>query len=136
MPETTVNLTVGLAQKPKIAAEIVEGRPVFSISVKLEGEIVSIASGINYEHGEYRKLLEQQVSNVYREEIEKYFQVTQALNSDAAGLGYHLRHLFGTSPEFADFHWNEKYRDADIRVDVKTELRRSGLMQRTSPIVY
>ncbi|WP_371379186.1 Ger(x)C family spore germination protein [Sporomusa aerivorans] len=134
-PEAIVNLIVGIAQKPEITAEMKAGRPVFRISIKLEGEIVAIASGINYEHGEYRRLLEQQISKVYREEIEKYFQVTQALNSDAAGLGYRLRSFFVTKPEFTDFNWNEKYREADIHVDVKTELRRSGLMQRTSPVV-
>lgn len=134
-PERGVNVNVGLDEKPKIRARLEEGRPVFDISVNLEGEISAIPSGINYERVAYRKLLERQVSDVFTEELRKYFRETQAMNADPAGLGYRLRPCFSTRRDFHAYNWNDKYRTAQINISVKTTLRRTGLMWRSSPIV-
>ncbi len=134
-PREVVLGRVTLTDKPKIDVAIRDGRPVFDIAVSLEGETLSVASGISYEKTEYRTLLEQQISNVFEEEINKFFRKTQELNADVAGLGYHLRPEFGTIDEFYGYNWVDKYRSADIRVKVKTVLRRNGLMRKTSPII-
>ena len=134
VPKMTVMAHIGLMEKPKIEATLQDGQPVFDISVELEGEIYSIASGINYEQAEYRTLLQQQISNVYTEEINAYLRKTQELGTDVAGFGYHLRSNFNTIDEFFAYNWNDKYQNANIRVHVKTVLRRTGLMRKSSPI--
>jgi spore germination protein KC len=134
-PEAGVNVKMALTERPRIKAWLENGRPVFAISVKLEGEITSIPSGINYEQAEYRTLLEQKVANVYQAQLEKYIRVTQQLNCDPAGLGYYLRTNFTTRNEFNNYGWNDKYRDAVITVTVEARLFRTGLMFKTNPIV-
>ncbi len=134
-PETGVNVNVGLEEKPKITARLENGRAVFDIQVKLQGEISAIPSGINYEQAEYCRLLEQHTANLYKEVIESYLRVTQELNCDAAGLGFYLRTRFGTRQEFSAFNWNDRYREAEARVNVTVKLRRAGLMWQTRPIV-
>jgi spore germination protein KC len=135
MPRMSVAVIVGLLEKPKITATLQDGRPLFDVDIDLEGEISAIGSGINYEQAEYRVLLQQQISTVYEEEIDKFLRKTQELNTDVVGFGYHLRSQFATIDEFHDYNWNDKYRTADIRVHVKTYLRRSGLMRKSSPII-
>lgn len=135
MPQMSVNVYIGLQEKPKITATLQDGRPVFDIDITVGGEITAVPSGINYEKAEYRTLLQQQISIVYEEEINKFLHKTQELNSDVAGLGYRLRPRFSIIDEFYDYNWNTQYQTAIIRVHVKTLLQRSGLMRKSSPIV-
>lgn len=128
----TANLHVG--SKPKISVVLVEGRPVIYVSILLEGEISSNPSGINYEQGgSYLDSLETQINKVYSEEMMNVIKRTQELNVDVVGFGYYLRPAFKSNKEFDDYKWNEKYSQAEVNVEVKTQIRRTGLMIRTIP---
>ncbi|MBC8014431.1 MAG: Ger(x)C family spore germination protein [Sporomusaceae bacterium] len=126
-----VNINLRLGSKPKIRVALVEDRPVIHVSILLEGDISNIGSGINYEEKEYLTLLEAQISRVIQEEMLNLIIRTQGLDSDVAGFGYYLRPAFNTNQEFEQYGWNGKYRQADVFVDIKTQIRRSGLMLRT-----
>lgn len=66
--------------------------------------------------------------------MEKMLKHTQAVGSDVGGFGYYFRPHFLTRTEFNDFNWNDRYSEANIHVNVKTNLRRYGLMMKTSAI--
>lgn len=129
-----VNVNLRLGSKPKIKVVLVEGRPVIHSSILLEGEISSIGSGINYEQESYLNLLEAQINQVCQQEMMNFIQRTQKLNADVVGFGYYLRPAFRSNQEFEDYKWNEKYSQAEVNVEVKTKIRRTGLMLRTAPM--
>ena len=129
-----VNVNLRLGSKPKIKGTIVEGRPVIYINIFLEGNISNISSGINYEQRSYISLLEGQINNIYQQEMLNLIKRTQQLDTDVAGFGDYLRPNFQTNQEFEDYHWNEKYRQAEVFVDINTQIRRTGLMLRTVPV--
>lgn len=126
-----VNINLRLGSKPKITAELVEGRPVIHIDILLEGDISNINSGINYEQKNYIDLLETQISKVNEQEMRNLIRRTQELNSDVAGFGYYLRPAFSSNKEFVDYQWNDKYQQAEVFIKIETQIRRTGLMLRT-----
>jgi len=126
-----ININLRLGSKPQIKVELVEGRPIIHIKILLEGDISNIGSGINYEQQGYIEQLEAQVSTIYEQQMSNMIRRTQELNSDVAGFGYYLRPAFQTNQEYADYQWNDKYRQAEVFVDIDTKVRRTGLMLRT-----
>jgi len=132
--KSIVNINLRLGSKPKISVVLVEDRPVIHVSILLEGEISSIPSGINYEQGgSSLNTLETQVTKVYSQQMMNVIKRTQELNTDVAGFGYYLRPAFQSNKEFDGYNWNEKYSQAEVNLEIKTQIRRTGLMLRTVP---
>ncbi|MBP2629298.1 MAG: germination protein, Ger(x)C family, partial [Firmicutes bacterium] len=46
---------------------------------------------------------------------------------------YYLRPAFQSNKEYENYKWNEKYSQAEVNIEVKTQIRRTGLMLRTFP---
>ncbi len=133
-PKHKVNIAIRNGSKPKIKIVSLEENPVISIDVFIEGEITAIPSGIAYEEPEYRTLLEQQVSNVLKNQIQNMLAKTQEWGTDIVDFGYYSRGKFSTLQELEAYHWSRRYPQAEFVITVQTELRRSGLMQKSVPI--
>jgi len=134
-PKSSINIFLRLGQEPVIKIRMNDGKPVFDVKVRFEGEITSIPSGINYEIEEYRKLLEAQVSLLMEYQMRKMLQKTQELKSDPVGFIAYMRPTFKTHGDMIKADLPEFYRQAEINLDVKTAIRRSGLMWRSSAIL-
>lgn len=132
-PKHGINVNLRQGEKPDIMTSIVDGKPVVHITVYLEGEVTSIPSGINYEKAEYRELLEEAVSRITREEITHLVALCQEKGTDIVGIGYHFRNKFQKIEDWEGYAWPEKFPQADITVEVKCKIRRTGLMWRTTP---
>lgn len=130
--KVTVNIRPG--RRPKITASLADGRPVIDVDVFMEGVISNIASGVNYENEKYRPLLEEQISQIIRADMVKTIAYTQQVGSDPVNFGKYFRSLFRTYKEFEQFDFDSRYPTAEVNVKVKTNLRRTGLMWKTSPI--
>ncbi len=132
-PEKNINIAFRLGAKPKIKAALYDGTPLYKVSVFIEAEIMGIPSGINYELGENRVLLENQISQLFAGHISRMLRHTQMLGSDPVGFGLHLR------PQFPDYNalkqadFTALYQAAEIQVNVTTKIRRTGLDWQTSP---
>ncbi|MDT8899930.1 Ger(x)C family spore germination protein [Anaeroselena agilis] len=133
-PKSSVNINLRPGRSPKIDVTLADGRVVIDVDIMLEGEVTSIGSGINYEDAGYNQQLEDQVSAVVRADIEKLIRYTQQLGSDPVNFGKYLRSRFATYDEFRRFDFDGKYPAAEVSVRVTTQLRRTGLMWKTTPI--
>jgi spore germination protein KC len=129
-----INLRFRALGPPEVRTEIVEGKPIAHIHLNLEGEITSIASGINYEEPEYREKLEKRLSELFTQELQGLIRYLQGCNSDVLSLGDYFRPHFSTFPEFIDFDWKGKFKEAQIDGDVQFQIRRTGLLWKTNPI--
>lgn len=132
-PQKEININMSNGSKPEIQVDMIDGQEVIKIKIFLEGEITSIASGINYEKEEYRVLLENSIANLVTQEAQKFIRHTQELGSDVFGFGYYLRPHFTTYEELENTNLEELYKTANVEVQVTTKLRRTGLMWRSSP---
>lgn len=133
-PKHAINVNLWLGRKPKINVAILDNHAAINVNVFLEGDITSIASGINYESDEYKGLLEKQISEIVRQRMLQMLQHTQEWGADIVDFGYYVRPQYATDQEFKDLHWDAMYPNAEFKVVVKTEIRRSSLMRKTSPI--
>ncbi|MDU4960824.1 MAG: Ger(x)C family spore germination protein [Sporomusaceae bacterium] len=129
-----INLNIRCMEQPRIAAVLKGNKAAFTVSVKLDGEIRDISSGINYEANGYRQLLETQTANLFKGQIQSMLRHTQALGSDPVGFGLYLRPAFADTTALQQADFTELYRNADIQVNVTVNIRRTGLLWRTSPI--
>ncbi|MBP2654809.1 MAG: germination protein, Ger(x)C family [Firmicutes bacterium] len=134
VPSKQVDINIHLGRKPNINVDISSTIPAITISVYLEGDILGVSSGTNYEAGDYKVLLEQQISNTIFEQITSMLKRTQDLGTDVVNFGYYIRPKFNTVQELENYHWDSKYPEAVIHLDVQTKLRRDGLMRKTTPI--
>ena len=134
VPKNTVNIALRNGRKPKIDIVSLGENPVINIDVFLEGEISAIPSGIAYEEEDYRNILETQVSNTIKHELQNMLAKTQSWGADIVDFGYYSRGKFTTMQEMYDYNWRKRYSQAEFHITVNTELRRSGLMQKTVPI--
>lgn len=133
-PNHKVNLTIRNGRKPKIDIASLGEQPTVTIDIFLEGEITAIPSGIVYEEKEYRNLLEQQVSDVLKNQLIQMLTKTQEWGADIVDFGYYSRSKFRTLQEMNDYNWNSHYPQAKFDITVQTELRRSGLLQISEPV--
>lgn len=133
VPAYRINVNLRQGQKPNFVTRIVDAKPIVHVTVYLEGEITSLPSGINYEQLEYKELLEEFLAQIVQQEISQLVMQTQGKKSDIVGFGYHFRSKFKRLEEWEAFSWPEKFPQADITVEVKCKLRRTGLMWRTTP---
>jgi len=134
LPKHAVNIFFRNGRKPKIHVDLGGETPVIRISVFLEGELSSIPTGIMYESQEYKTLLEAELSNVIREQIINMLIHSQSLGVDVIDFGYFIRPKFSTTQELVSYGWDRRFRQATFNVEVTTGIRRTGLMNKTSPI--
>ena len=132
-PKHGINVNLRQGQKPDFVTSIVDSKPVVQVTVYLEGEITSLPSGINYEQAEYKELLEASLSQITKQEITQLVARIQEKETDIVGFGYHFRSKFKKLEEWEEYAWPERFPQADITVEVKCKLRRTGLMWRTTP---
>jgi spore germination protein KC len=125
-----VNLSAHCDPQPKITADLNGGRPVFDIAVTIEAQLLGTSSGINYESPGYRELLEAQVSKMFKDQIMSMIRHTQELGTDPVGFGLYLRPNFANTSEMEQADMLALYQAADVRVNVTTKIRRTGLLWR------
>lgn len=119
--------------KPKITAVLHDHGAVFDVKVKLDAEIQGITSGINYEAPAYRPLLEAQIANMVKGQIDLMIKHTQELGTDPVGFGLYLRPKFANTTVLDQTNLTTLYQEADIRVSVDVKVRLPGLLWRTTP---
>jgi spore germination protein KC len=135
-PNEYVVLSVKKARNTACNVEINNDRPKVNLKVKLEADILSIQSGINYEQDGQRKTLEKSIELFLKNEITRFLEKTSGkFQSDICGIGKNVKGRFLTWSEWEKFKWLEKYKNAYFNVNVELKIRRPGLMIRSVPAV-
>lgn len=100
----------------------------FNIKLVLEADLVSIQSNIDYTRPQMESFLGRVIAAELRNRIIKVINKAQGeYNSDVFGFGQKVRSTFITSPEYENYHWPDKFREARIDVEVQVDLRRVGV---------
>ena len=133
-PQRLVAVTIRNGRKPKFTIDISGAHPVITVDVFLEGEMMTVPSGINYESKEYHTLIEAEISNAFQEQITNMLVRTQQWGADVVDFGRFIRPKFWTLQEMRQYDWDKQYLQAAIQVKVQTQIRRAGLLRKTSPI--
>jgi spore germination protein KC len=104
------------------------GQQRFRVQCRLEADLVSIQSGIDYTAPDKEELLGKKIAAVLARRIRRVITKAQKeFHSDIFGFGNKVRMATATSSEWDRFDWPAKFPDADIRVGVKVAIRRVGV---------
>ena len=95
---------------------------------------MTIPSGIHYESNEYHTLIEGEISNALQEQITNMLFRTQQWGADVVDFGRFIRPKFWTLQEMRQYDWDNKYLQATFQVKVQVQIRRAGLLRKSSPI--
>jgi spore germination protein KC len=133
--EYIIVIEIRKGRSPEFKVNLTGEKPQFEVKLVLEGEIMSIQSGINYELDEAADKLDTYLEQTIRREVIKVIEKTQKeFKSDIIGFGEYTRPYFWTWQDWEDYHWLERYPDAEIEVKVQLDIRRTGLMIKTEEI--
>ena len=133
-PNLIIPLDVTMNSEPKIKINTSKSSPVINIEVKLNGDIMAVQSRYEYEQPELKSLLEAEFEEIIKEDMENLVKKCQKLNVDAFRFGEYATRNFLTINEFENYKWKEKYKTAEVNVNVKFIIRRTGTLIRSTPI--
>ena len=115
--------------KNKIKSSIRSGIPVFNINVNLRCNVECIQSSIDYTSQQNYNILTDYIKNVCTENMRNLVnKVQKEYNADILKLGNNLAYHFLTTNEWKNYNWNEKYKDAEINLNVNLDLNRAGIL--------
>ena len=121
-------IRISRVKSPDVKVSVEGDNPFIKIKVSLEGDFVSIDSGINYEQGENMRILEKEVNDFLCDEIYNLLEKTaREYHSDIFGYGKKMKYKFLTWDEWVDFGWLNKYKNSSFEVSVDFKIRRTGL---------
>ena len=121
-------------RRPKKKVEMIGDKPHIYIYIKLEADVLSIQSGINYESIGKTRILEQATEEFITEGIERMLNRTvEEFGSDTFGIGEVIKKKFLTWDQWTDFDWKEKYRASSFTVNVDVKIRRPGHIIKSIP---
>jgi len=106
---------------------------MINMELKLEGDITSIPSRIEYEDEEKNRILEQAFEEFIKTGLERTFKKGQELKTDVFDLGQVAIKQFLTIPEWEKYKWKEKVLDAELNVKVDFIVRRTGKTTSNKP---
>lgn len=133
-PDSYIIAEVKPRRHPRVNVQIIEGLPQIDVVVELEGNLMSVQSGVNYENPEKMHIAEAAIISSLTQDIRDTVAMSQELGADFFGFGLQAKKLFRTWPEWEAYQWNTKYPQANINVRVDYRLRRIGLLRQTAPL--
>jgi spore germination protein KC len=132
--KAAVVLDVRLSRKPSIRVNVTGDKPRVDVDMLLEGNIVSIQSKINYESLALKPQLEKALEMQIKTQLDRFITKCQEeFKADIFGFGWYGARHFATIQKWESYAWLDKFPDAEVNTRVKFNIRRSGLMLKTSP---
>ncbi|MCG8402326.1 MAG: Ger(x)C family spore germination protein [Firmicutes bacterium] len=134
-PDDYIVVDVTPRSKPRVEVLIGEdGLPRISVRVDLEGSILNIQSGEEYEKPDRLAIVERAVERALLEQINEAVFKSQEMGTDYLGLGLHAKKLFRTWSQWMAYDWDGKYPEATVTVSVDYKVRRIGLIHEMAPL--
>ncbi|MCL5070070.1 MAG: Ger(x)C family spore germination protein, partial [Actinobacteria bacterium] len=129
-----VPLETWQSSKPEIIIRFKNGKPFINLKINLSGDILAIQSRIDYESVELKPVLEKAAVSFFVDGIESTINKCKSLNCDAFNFGTVAVRQFGTIEQWERYNWNIHFKSAQISLEVKYTIRRSGSMLKNSEI--
>lgn len=129
-----VVLNLKRSRNTEQSVDIIDGKPKLNVKVRLEADILSIQSGINYEAIDNLNKLEHATEEFLKKGMIRYLQKNcKEFGTDTNGFGLKMKGKFLTWKEWDQFDWLSKYKDSTFDVTVDVKIRRPGLIMKSVP---
>lgn len=134
-PEYIIPIEIKEFENPAIDVDVSGDKPKIKVELRLEGDITTIQSRINYEDPKMKKTVEEAFNKYVEKGIRETFEKCQALKTDVFNFGSIAVRKFWTIPEWESYRWVEKFSSAELSVNVDFTVRRTGTILKSEPII-
>lgn len=121
-------------KKPEVNINIENGIPIIHLRIGLDGDILAIQSGTNYESLELKPILEKAFETKINHDLNKLIKKSKELKTDIFGFGKSAVRQFPTIQEWEKYDWIKQFQSSKITTEVKFTIKRTGTKLKTSPI--
>lgn len=129
-PDENIVVSVLPTGKSKISGSIKDGTPVFDIAINLNCTIECIQNDTDYTTDQNFALLTEYIRQTCAQNMnDLMFKLQKEYNADILGLGNKLVYNFLTTREWEAFNWRERYKDAEININVDLQIDRTGIFR-------
>jgi len=133
--EEYVVLNINSGRSPGFRVNMVDEKPIIDLNIRLEGDIISIQSGENYEDLDKLPILERAVEEFMKKDMLKFlYKTSREFNCDICGFGKEMKKKFIDWNEWEKFNWPSKYKNAEFNVNIDFKIRRPGLIVQSVPV--
>lgn len=120
------------SKKTKITINIIDGIPHISIKLYLNADVMTLEQDIDYENSETLEKISSAAQNYLKGEFDKYLnKVSKEYNCDIDEFYTKAIGHFATIPEWKNFNWKEKFKNAVFNVDLDFNVTSSLLVTKT-----
>lgn len=118
-----LNFRISPYKSPKISIDTSPSAPVIHLEVFCEAHVLSIERKKDYGNIDFIYNTRPTVENFIKENITSYLNKTsKEFQVDIANFYTFARKNFSTIPEWNNYNWNEKYKNANFSIDVNVNL--------------
>lgn len=129
-----IALAMAQARNPEIQFSQENGRLKIHQTIYLEGEIYSIQSGEHYEQPDKKRILEKSFERHVERMAQELIGKTKEQDwGDIIQYDRYYRKYLTSWEEWENLPWNDIYNNADISIECKATIRRTGLLRLTEP---
>lgn len=120
------------SKKTKITINIIDGIPHISIKLYLNADVMTLEQDIDYENSETLEKISSAAQNYLKGEFDKYLnKVSKEYNCYIDEFYTKAIGHFATIPEWKNFNWKEKFKNAVFNVDLDFNVTSSLLVTKT-----
>ena len=120
------------SKKTKITINIIDGIPHISIKLYLNADVMTLEQDIDYEIPETLEKISSTAKDYLKNEFDKYLnKVSKEYNCDIDEFYTKAIGHFATIPEWKNFNWKEKLKNAVFNVDLDFNVTSSLLVTKT-----
>lgn len=120
------------SKKTKITINIIDGIPHISIKLYLNADVMTLEQDIDYENSETLEKISSAARNYLINELNKYLnKISKEYNCDIDKFYSKAIGHFATIPEWKNFNWKEKLKNAVFNVDLDFNVTSSLLVTKT-----
>jgi len=135
-PGYFVMLDARQARKPRVRVDLAGDVPEIYVDLRLEGDLLSVQSKVNYESPELKPVLERAFEEEIRRQADGLIaKCRDQFKADIFGFGRSAVRQFPTIREWRDYEWLEKFPQARVYIGVGFIVRRPGMILKSSPII-
>ena len=120
------------SKKTKITINIIDGIPHISIKLYLNADVMTFEQDIDYENSETLEKISSAAKNYLINELNKYLnKISKEYNCDIDKFYSKAIGHFATIPEWENFNWKEKFKNAVFNIDLDFNVTSSLLVTKT-----
>ncbi|HHV96320.1 MAG TPA: Ger(x)C family spore germination protein [Clostridiaceae bacterium] len=134
-PDKYVPIDIRMERQPKVEAKMKGDKVIFDVKINLEGDILAIQSHLNYEEEPLKSSLEEAVVKKFKEEMNSLIEKCREWGVDIFRFGRVVCSNFRTIQEWENFNWLEKFKDSEVNINIIFNIRRTGILLKSSPII-